>query len=269
MAKENLFFGVGQIINPLKIEQSASGEISKISMRIETVKRDLYDATGALAPKHDYPLIVVTDKHLISVIKQKNIQQYDIIEVKGIVATKNVDRRQICPHCNQQILRKGVLDYVYPVYLNKRVSLNTKKDAVPYMLEAAEISNIVRVSGKVCQEVKFYVNENNSVATCNYNIALNRKLYIPTQPEITADYPWVKSYGEQAEADHKALKLGSLVYIDGYLKTEQAIVKGECPNCGGIVEFPQYANVIRPYAVEYFEGCFIETDEKAQEKGVI
>ena len=48
---------------------------------------------------------------------------------------------------------------------------------------------------------------------------MNRKFRIQTDPpEIKTDYPWVKSYGENAKEDKNRLRVGSEVYIDGCLQ---------------------------------------------------
>ena len=47
-----------------------------------------------------------------------------------------------------------------------------------------------------------------------------------------ADYPWVKSLGEQAQKDSEALRMGSLVLVDGSIQAKNSFfVKRKCDYC--------------------------------------
>lgn len=260
MAKENYIYLIGQIKKPVAIKYDTDNNPIKAQFVLTTIKRSIYDNAGMYTPKFDYLYIESQNQEIINVCSK--IKQFDFIEVKGTVATKNVTRGKICPQCGHTILQKGVLDYIEPIYIGIRAHANSGTDGVKYLRACAEASNILKVIGVVCQEPEFYIYDN-GVEYAHYNIAINRKLFVEGQPEISADFPWVKTYGEQAAKDKIAIRKGSLIYIDGYLKSEKAKQQTTCDACGCTFDFEHVVTVIRPFSVEYLEGCRLPEPDKA------
>ena len=59
-----------------------------------------------------------------------------------------------------------------------------------------------------------------------YQIAIMRKFHVREDPpEIRIDWPWVKSYGDNAVKDAQRLTTGAEVLIDGYLQTKKGTRK--------------------------------------------
>ena len=97
----------------------------------------------------------------------------------------------------------------------------------------------------------------------SYQIALNRKFHIKTQDvSQKSDYPWVSSFGLQAEEDHKRIQTGSQVLISGGLQTRVVYRKIQCANCNTEIQSQDIVSEIVPYSVEYLNNCIFDEKEK-------
>ena len=105
---------------------------------------------------------------------------------------------------------------------------------------------------------------------CRYRLGVDRKYYIKTQSEITADYPWVYSYGQQAEYDYSHLKMpqdgeqGSLVLVDGFVQYRDVEAKMVCDACGEPYTYHDIVTEFIPYSIEYLNNYI--TDEEIAKK---
>ena len=81
-------------------------------------------------------------------------------------------------------------------------------------------------------------------------LGIDRKYYIRTQSDVTADYPYVYSYGNQALMDLRHLHKGSLVLADAFLRTREVQNNMVCGECGGTYQFQDVAMELIPYSVE-------------------
>ena len=125
-----------------------------------------------------------------------------------------------------------------------------------------------------------------------YQVALNRKFRIKTDPaDLMTDFPWVKSYGDNAVEDKKRLHVGSEIFIDGCLQARSvnrhAICgqqydeagkplfyengtpvlredeNGDLIGCGEKYDWKDRALEMVPYEVEYIANVY--TDEEIEE----
>lgn len=254
MAKENYLFLIGQVKKEINFKKDANGNLVRAQFVITTIKRNIYDNAGMYTPSYDYLYVESASEEIIRVCTK--IKPFDFIEIKGTIATKNIVRGKTCPVCKHVTLDRGVLDYIEPIYIGIRAHANSATDGADYLRQCAEASNIVKLIGVVCKEPEFYTYENGK-DYAHYNLAVNRKLFVEGQPEVSADFPWVKTYGEQAVKDKVAIKKGSLVYIDGYVKAEKSKQDTICEKCGEHYNFEHMVNVVIPYSVEYLEGCHL------------
>ena len=87
------------------------------------------------------------------------------------------------------------------------------KDNISYWLQEQymEVSNQALLIGTVRKEPEFKDDGKNPF--CRYPLQIDRKYYIPSQCDISADFPWVYSYGQQAEWDSKYLHNGSEILV--------------------------------------------------------
>lgn len=256
MAKENYIFLIGQVLKEPSIKLDDDGAPVRATFQLTTLRRDKYDKAGNFSPKWDKPVILTGVPALIKQIQ--NISLYDFVEVKGTVTTKDYIRRTVCPHCGAEQLTNAMMTFINPTYINVREHCESRTAGLSYLSDCAEASNILKLIGRVCRDPEFYTYENGATC-CSYPIAVNRKLFIDgsIDEEDHSDYPWVKTFGEQAEEDYAALRMDSLVYVDGYVRTLKRDQQIQCsnPECGQMYTFPNAILEAIPYSVEYLEGC--------------
>ena len=142
------------------------------------------------------------------------------------------------------------------------------KDVVKkWLLWMAEISNRIFLIGNLCNDPSYNPIDNGG-RVCTYQLGINRKIFIrDDDPSVRADFPWVKSLGEQADKDYEALRKGSLVYIDGSIQSRNDfIVQKTCEYCGTLCDKKDSSMEIVPYSVEYLKNCIaIESDDEREE----
>lgn len=150
----------------------------------------------------------------------------------------------------------------YPFMLTVREPL-TGEDVMNSLMWVSEISNRIFAIGNLCEDPEF-TQEGNGPRVCTYQLGINRKVFIKEDDPVNrADFPWIKSFGDQAEKDRDCLTQGSLVYIDGSIQVrENFTVKRECENCGAINHLKGKAVEIVPYSVEYLRNCILPSDEE-------
>lgn len=269
MAKENYVFLVGHVKKePVFIRDHDGNPIEGI-MPLTTIRRGPFDEAGNFSPRWDKPILRTKDPRLVK--KMESIQLYDVVETKCSIVTAHAERKIICPHCGAQYKKDTALVYLSPISICVRQHTESDTAGVGALLDVdlAEISNVAKIIGRVCNEegVKYY-EDGEGHAKSSYQIAVNRKFYIygstmdrgsvddATQDD-RADYPWVTSYGKVAEEDYQQIQQGSLIFIDGYVHTQSYNQKTVCenPECGKEFEYKCQSVTITPYSNEYLEGC--------------
>ena len=246
--------------------------------------------------RSDNPILMTWDPDQIREIETWQVN--DIVDVKGIVASRSILKSSFCTHCNTKNRYPGALVYVNPIFCKKRCHFESDEDCYKYLAERREVSNQCYVFGTLCRDPSRRKTGNGVVYT-QYQIALNRKYRIKTDPpEVKSDYPWVKSYGENGVEDLKRLRIGSEVIIDGFLQTRNvnrhAVCGQECdekgkpkffPNgmpvmitdedgevigCGESYDWPDRAMELVPYdnGTEYISGYYTDEELAAKKEDV-
>lgn len=201
----------------------------------------------------DCPPLLTQDPVLMMEISKWKAN--DIVLVKGNLCTRDTLKKSICPHCGQVNSYPGTVTYVSPIHCLKVKSCTTQEECIEDIKRNREISNSCIVVGNVCDSPKFYRYENGNCVT-QYNIALNRKFHIKTDPaSITTDYPHVKTYGEMAILDAKYIQVGASILIEGILHSRKFERQIQCQFCGEMYDKQDSAMEIIPYSVEYLAGC--------------
>ena len=192
-------------------------------------------------------------------------QQFDIVEIKGTIAAKAVGKSSFCQHCGAKNVAEGVIVYVNPIFAKKRGHFQTQDECLQYLTENREVSNMVFVFGTLCRDPK-KISPKEGLTITQYQIALNRKFRIKEDaPEIRADYPWVKSYGENAIADRKHLHVGSQVFIDGCLQARKVNRHTVCAVCGQRYDWADRAMELVPHDTEYIGNYYTEEEAEARQ----
>lgn len=267
MARHNIVFLYAQVIKKPIIHYDDEGNFTYGMIYVNVVRglRDAGDKVKYL--KTDHPLLMTKEPQLLDIMK--DWEENDIVSVKGTIASKNIKKTSYCSNeeCkdeNGNPTRNSVdgsLLYVNPIFVEKIGHCETKDECMELLANHREISNQVYVVGTLCREPKKIKTKAGLVIT-QYQVALNRKYKIRTDdPEIKSDYPWVKSYGENAIEDKMRLHTGSVVFIDGFLQARKVKRQVCCERCGKPYGWEDKAMEIVPYEVEYMPGTFYSNED--------
>lgn len=230
MAMENYVLLIGLLENnPIFYE-------NKVKFTIKTLRRN---------GREDNPIIVNYNEKVFE--KAKDFKPNDFILVKGILSTREVIKSFNCPFCRESIQNQGTTTEVVAVD-----SFIIKGN--DYVLEDfKEVSNNVTLLGSLCKEPNVRLLQKTNTVSTQYQMAINRKLNLAS--EQSTDYPWINSFGSQAEKDAKVLKLSSQVFVNGGIQTRIVNKKNACPKCGKGFSVEDYVTEIVPYSVEYLNNC--------------
>lgn len=129
-----------------------------------------------------------------------------------------------------------------------------------------EVSNVIALIGNLCGEPESYQDDTTHRTNTQYQLASNRlvRLHDGHEEEET-DYPWIKTFGQQAMEDSKRLHKGSMVYISGSLQTREIARNVVCENCGKEYSYKDTVMEITPYHVEYLANCDLRKMNEAGE----
>lgn len=269
MAKENYVFITGQVCSKPKILLSKEGEPLKASLLIKTIRRHYVRPNLRVTNNGSlFDVVPVTTANQDCIKTCMGIQENDIVELKGVYTTKEVHKKYYCQSCGKLNVIEGVTTFVTPIYLcvTKRVKSSAYpdgydvKESGQLLRNKAEISNTIKIIGTLCRNPEKIVNVKQ--ASAQYQIASNRRFHIKEDdPSARTDYPWVKSFGPQAEVDFQVLHTGSVVYIDGCIQSRQIKRKPICEHCDSENTIDDVAYEIVPYSVEYLSNCNIPESE--------
>ena len=236
MAKENYVLLIGAVQeSPMVNEEKGKGRVV-----IQTLRRN---------DKIDLPVISALDDTLVQKLKTLTAGEY--ILVKGILATNEVKKGVICPNCNEKTKSQGTTTEIIAIEIipiGSQYELNQLK----------EVSNNVMLLGSLCRDPEFRLLSNTGVPSAQYQIAVNRKYTVKKQQSSYSDYPWVNSFGKQAEQDAIRLQTGSQVFINGGLQTRNIQKNMECEHCSTSFKAEDHVAEIVPYSVEYLNNCKFE-----------
>ena len=208
----------------------------------------------------DVPVIMTRNKDIIKIIETLNPN--DMVFIKGVIVTMNVTKGTICPNCSTENQKNGTLVYIEPIYIEKRESNLTQSEAMSLLYERKEISNELIVVGNLCNDPK-KVPSLNKATIAQYQIAIPRTFRIKEQPdELDTDFPWVKSYGQNAKEDLLRIHEGSSVLINGYIQANSYPRKATCSHCNTIYTWKDNYMEIIPYETEYLRNYI--TDEELE-----
>lgn len=239
MAKENLAFLVGEIQgSPIINKEKEKGKYV-----LKTLRRN---------DKIDYPIVNVLNPKLLEDVE--TFQEGDFVIVKGFISTQEVRKGVICPNCQNIIKTEGTTTEVYAV---ENIKIGRDYD----LTRIKELSNTIIILGSLCRDVEFRMLPNTGTPSAQYQIAANRKYRVGRQRDNFTDYPWINSFGRQAEQDAKRLETGSQVLIQGGLQTRNIQKMTTCDSCEKEFKAEDFVAEIVPYSVEYLNNCRFADEE--------
>lgn len=267
MARENFVLLHGQIISDPKIYQAEDGTLTRAITAIKVLRRPYINGNGEVigGKLHvDCPIIMTGSVDFIH--KFSEMQEGDMVDIKGVVTTREVTKSTICKKCGHKNSVLGNSVYITPIYACRRENKLNPVTGFELLKERNEISNLFILIGNLCRPPQYYTDKSINYSTCQYQIAVNRKYHIRDMGvEERTDYPWIKSYGKQAQQDALRLQEGSTIYVIGGIQTREILRTTRCEDCEEEYTWKDTASEIVPYAVEYLTGCnFPEREEKCE-----
>ena len=261
MARLNVVHMKGVLPADPLIYKSEERQGAKFNIVVVRDKRKVENGTRTNMVM-DRPTILTADAKLIPYIE--GLKKNDIIYVKGALSTRKTIKTAICPECGETNHASGVLTYITPISIEKTGSVNDKDEATAYLSMVRATSNEINLLGMLTRDPK-KVTPKSGLTITQYQIAINRNYIVPEDPpELRADYPWVKSYGEHAEEDRFRLMEGSIVIIDGFLQSRIVKKHMECEYCGEKYDREDRTTEIVPYDTEYVKK--FRSDEEVEEE---
>lgn len=261
MPKENVVILYGQMICPPQIYIDKEGTPVRAALSLKVLRRPFLGEKNFNDKLYfDCPVISTKNEQLIADISK--LEESDMVEVKGVLSTKEVKKVSICPKCQAKVSRSGTSVYVTPIYISKRESGVSPQKGLELLKTRSEISNLTMIIGTLCRDPEYRESENGG-RFAQYQIAINRKYRIrEDDPTKKTDYPYVKTFGEQALKDSRGLVTGSIVYISGGIQTRSISRKEICENCQEEYVWEERVAEIVPYSTEYLANCVLSEEEE-------
>lgn len=266
MAHHNHVRTVGYLLKEPKIMNEGVEGSEKILFQIRTIRRETEGYNG----RQFEDLIIYYDGTEL-MPKLKKLRQYDVVDIKGVFNVLTVNKRSICPACGAENIKyRGSSTFVYPIHVTKLQSYSTIADqdinSPEKLLEShyKEISNYSFIIGTVVSDPELIGTP--KMPCCRYRLGVDRKYYIKSQDELTSDYPWVYSYGQQAEWDYRHLVKNAVIHVDGFIHNRQVEANMKCEHCGEEYTYPDVTTEFIPYSLEYLSGHKTDEDIALEEE---
>lgn len=266
MATHNQVREVGYLLKDPRVMNEGVEGSEKILFQIRTVRRY---TEGYYGKQFEDVVIYYDGTEFMD--KLKKLKKFDVIDVKGVFNVLTVNKKSICPFCGAQNVKyRGSSTFIYPIWFQKLNSLLTvydhNQDLPEELLQKhyMEISNQALIIGTVVSDPELIGTAQRPC--CRYRLGVDRKYYIKTQDELTADYPWVYSYGQQAEWDHRHLVQGSVILVDGFIHNRQIDANIKCEHCCSDYTYPDITTEFIPYSLEYLSGHKTDEDIALEEE---
>lgn len=203
----------------------------------------------------------------------EKLKKYDLIDVTGVVNIRPIMRRVTCKFC-------GMTDEVIQ-YANSYIQAQaiSKLDNVEAMVgnehspeehlrkHFYEDSHEIIMIGNVVSTPQLRALKQSQIPVCGYKIGIDRQYFIRSEPDTTADYPWIYSYGDMAVSDFRHLvgadpekkELGSLITFRGFAHSRNVEKSITCKCCGHEIPVMKTVTSYIPYSIEYLSNY--KTDE--------
>lgn len=244
------------------IKTNAEGQYEKAIFYVHTIRssRPYKDQNEKHEIEFDQVLIITKTPEIIA--KLDTIHKNDIVLIKGTVTTRNQVKTTTCNNCGETFsvnestdseFNTSMITSVTPIDIEVIKRDLTNEEMREELISHKEISNEVMLIGNLCDDPQFFKTKHQKLTS--YQLGITRKLYLKEDsPEVNADYPYIRVYGEQADLDYKLLRKASMVMIDGFLKVRPFTRHTECPCCGEKKDVNDANLEVVPYTTEYLQN---------------
>lgn len=226
---------------------STSGDYASIILK--TIVGARYDGDESRY-KYIYVLVISRDTEIIKEMATSG--ENDLILVKGVVVSREVQKISACPACATENIKPGNVTYCEPIHFEVLKKGIDAEDINSTLLAHREISNIARIVGNACTDIREFTDKKNRKSV-KYCIAVPRTYRIKNSSESErTDFVTAHSYGDNATDDATYVKKRDKVLIDGYLQHFIKKVSIDCACCGRKYEFEDGRMEVIPFETEYF-----------------
>lgn len=262
MAKENYVHLHGRVRTTPTAVVNDKGEMTKVIISVVVLRRTTKGTGFTNKLFYDCPIIMSRNADMMPQLRA--LQENDVVDIKGVISTRDVIKASICPHCGTKNKVKGTLLYVTPLHIMKVGKVANEEEGYKMLTTKSEISNELIVIGYLCKDPAYY-EDANGVSYARYPLAVNRRYHIKEDADDKrTDYPWVRTYGTQAFEDSQVLRKGSLISINGAIQVREIIRKTACCECEGEYEWTDRASEIVPYYIGYMDDSYKENLDKEE-----
>ena len=238
--------------NPIVISDD-DGNIVSARVHLAVIKNqrndNLNDPETIL---YDWPMI--NSYEPVMAQKIAKLVLYDVVELQGVLVTQQCSKITYCKFCGAKNETKGVSEYVYPLFLEKRnENPLTQKQAVQEIVKNQPISNNISIIGNLCIDPNYYINPEQHVETTTFQVGSERQVFLNfDDPEIRSDYPHIRAYGKEAAKAYLSLRKGSSILIEGYLHSRTFLRKSVCcePSCKKEYPWEDTITEVIPYTIQ-------------------
>ncbi|MDY6281150.1 MAG: single-stranded DNA-binding protein [Roseburia faecis] len=264
MAQHNIVHLYGAVQDPISIarndQDSSIIDIVAFYMVLASIMRNSTDSRERSAVQLDQAQIVSKNADMTKRLAE--LRPNDVILLKGVVSTHDIPRYTVCKNCGKTYvinsIRNGdtgdlsntnsMVTYIVPIDFEIVHRFDTEKEAIHEVMQHVSISNEVQLVGRLCADPKTYENGKSTA----YQLGIDRHFFIAEDdPDISFDYPYIRSYDKQGISDMESLKKGSLVLVDGALRLRWFNRRVTCPDCGTEKTLEDHVLEVVPHYVEY------------------
>lgn len=254
MAKENavILCGVAQGDATVKLGEDSSPVRGMLYIRV--VDRTWNDGDQCDV-QHTTVFVYSGNPKIID--KMMEIKNGDIVDVYGTLTTAKVPKNRKCPVCGSIDRSMGDITYVSPLYICRREHDLTPEKTSEILMERAEFSNRIFAIGNICAGLAYSDNNGAGNPKLQYQMAIPRTIRVHDgTANIETDYPWVFTTGMQAVEGKDALRIGSVIYIKGHLRSKAQSKDIKCSKCENVFTSPDFPLImISPHFTEYLHNC--------------
>lgn len=254
MAKENSVLLHGVALNEASVKLDSDGSFLSGMLYIRAVDRTVGDGERT---ELQYTTIFVYSRNPGVIEKMTEIKEGDLCDVYGTLTTAKVQKKRRCPQCGTINISQGDVTYVSPLYVCRREHDIPEEKVNELLAERCEISNRVYAIGNICAGLEYNDKNGTSTPALRYQMAIPRTIRVHDDTANNeTDYPWVLATGKQAEEGKDALKIGSVVYLKGHLRSRRQTKEIQCTNCNNVFTSEDFPLIrISPHFTEYLHNC--------------
>ena len=254
MAKENTVILHGIALSDATIKTGSDSTPIRAMLYVRMVDRTKLD-NGKEELQYTTAFIYSGTPKVID--KMSEIVAGDLVDIYGTLTTARVPKKRTCPVCGAVNTAMGDVTYVSPLYVCRRESGLTQEEIDAKLLERSEFSNRVYAIGNICAGLEYNDKNGTGNPALRYQMAIPRTIRVHDDTaNIETDYPWVLATGFQALEGKDALRIGSVVYIKGHLRSKEQVKEIQCSQCGSVFTSPDFPLMrISPHFTEYIHNC--------------